>query len=241
MGTALLLTSGCSFSQVPSNAVTWPVHLQEILKCNAQHHGKAASGNGIISRSIIFHVSEALKKYKPEEILVGIMWSGADRHEFYSTDTTVDTNRFGDGISVESENPVRITSNNRNFYLLNNHWDNVSTKTYFKYFYDDIGSKIYTIEHILRTQWFLKLTGINYFMMTYGADAMPSKDEQLHPDIKPLYDMVDFANFVDAPPMSTWTKKSKDPSSDGHPNTMQHKVFTQIFIIPHLKKKMLIE
>lgn len=242
MNTTLLVTSGCSFSQVPNNAETWPVHLQNHLKCDAQHHGKGASGNGIISRSIIFHISEALKKYKPEEILVGIMWSGADRHEFYSTGTTVDTNYFGNENSVSYENPARITSSNRNFYLLNNHWNDISTKTYFKYFYDEIGSKIYTLEHILRTQWFLKLAGVKYFMMTYGSGSLPSKIEVEHPDIQPLFNMIDFDNFVDAPPMYTWAKESRIPyPEDGHPDTLHHIEFTYNYIIPHLKKKMFIE
>lgn len=246
MNPVLLITSGCSFSQVssqkPDSAETWPIHLQRHLNCDAQHHGKCASGNGIISRSVIFHVSEALKKYKPEQILVGIMWSGADRHEFYSTDTAIDTEQFGDDISIGCENPARITSSNRNFYLINNHWDDISTKTYFKYFHDDIGSKIYTLEHILRTQWFLKLTGVNYFMMTYGPDSMPSESELSHPDIKPLHDMIDFTNFTNAPNMTTWAKRSRIPfSADGHPSTTHHTKFTQDFIIPHLKKKMLIE
>ena len=88
-----LITAGCSYSQVPNRDVTWPVHLNEYLKPEKVYYlGQGAAGNGIISRKVIHALTEALKTYRPEEILVGIMWSGFNRRDIYSRkslDTTI--------------------------------------------------------------------------------------------------------------------------------------------------------
>ena len=84
----LLITSGCSFSEAINHDITWPVHLTQYLNCEAVHLGRGSAGNGIISRTIVHAVITALKSYKPEELLVGIMWSGYSRHEFFLTPHT---------------------------------------------------------------------------------------------------------------------------------------------------------
>ena len=87
----LLITSGCSFSECihyenPAFKKNWPIHLAESLKeFGYTEHislGLPSQGNGLISRGIIYNVIEALKKYKPEDILVGVMWSGSNRHDY---------------------------------------------------------------------------------------------------------------------------------------------------------------
>jgi hypothetical protein len=85
--TKLLITSGCSFSECISPAVkTWPKHLaKELIDYTHQSYAMGSQGNGLISRGIVYGVNEALKTHSPEDILVGVMWSGTDRHDFRCT------------------------------------------------------------------------------------------------------------------------------------------------------------
>ena len=96
----LLITGGCSFSQVQGQPdpyldedkkvwpnCTWPLHLEEALKPEFHTHtGMAAAGNEIISQRIINKVNKALKDgFSPNDMLVGIMWSAADRLSLMSS------------------------------------------------------------------------------------------------------------------------------------------------------------
>ncbi len=82
-----LITAGCSYSQPVNADITWPIHLQNKLKsvrCVA-HQGHGAAGNSTISRKVISNVLAALKQgVSPDQMLVGIMWSGSDRQSHYS-------------------------------------------------------------------------------------------------------------------------------------------------------------
>lgn len=77
------ISAGCSYSQVPNRDITWPVHVQKAfgLETNEVYHSASGgTGNRIISRKVIHAVTQALKTHKPEDLLVGILWSGCDRH-----------------------------------------------------------------------------------------------------------------------------------------------------------------
>jgi hypothetical protein len=235
----LLITAGCSFTQYPNKDISWSYHLSEHMGCETLYLGQGAAGNGIISRHVIFQTLEALKKYKPNEILVGIMWSGANRHEFYHTET-VPHHSIIMG-SDKHRNPIKINKEH-NFYILNNHWDDESTQTYFKYFHNEVGSYISTIEHILRVQWFLKLHNIPYFMTKYARDVLPESQQNIwmqdHSDIRYLYNQIDFSNFLNVNNCLDWARDESGfdfaRPPDPHPSTEQHKAFTERIIIPHL-------
>ena len=68
----LLITGGCSFSQVPNTDVTWAKHLEQHL--DPDHHrdtGKGATGNEIISHRVIYKVNKALEQgFNTEDIMV---------------------------------------------------------------------------------------------------------------------------------------------------------------------------
>ena len=235
----LLITAGCSVTQYPNKDTTWAYHLGSYMGCETLYLGQGAAGNGIISRHVIFQTLEALKTYKPNEILVSIMWSGADRHDIYHTEN-VPHHHIDNGME-NYRNPVKI-NNQHNFYILNNHWDDESTQTYFKHFYNDIGSYLYTIEHILRVQWFLKLHNIPYFMTKFSKGVLPESEwrESIknHSDIRYLYDQIDFSNFLNVDNCEDWARYESGfefaRPPDPHPSTEQHKAFTERVIIPHL-------
>lgn len=236
-----LITSGCSFSQVPNADVTWPVHLGKLLNCEVDYNGRGAAGNGIISRSIVYAVTNALQKYKPEEILVGVMWSGYDRLDYYHRNPPLKYCEINSGNPYYT-NPQFI-ADDFNYILINKHWDDESTHTYFKNFYNDEYAIILTLEHILRVEWLLKSYNIPYFMTTYAGDVLPignNKRFLTNKDIEYLYNMIDFKNWLSVLNMDQWAltsglKYSRPP--DTHPSTEMHEVYTKNIIVPHLKFK----
>ena len=80
----ILITSACSFGETHSGECqTWPAHLNKILQPSLWTNCSMGSqGNGLISKKVIYQISQH-NDY--DDILVGIMWSGVDRHEFYTT------------------------------------------------------------------------------------------------------------------------------------------------------------
>lgn len=238
--TKLLITAGCSFSEPPNS---WTQVLSEITGIKTLFLGHPAGSNGIISKKTIYNTVESLKTYRPHELLVGIMWSGANRSEFYSQDQV-------EPYGFQFHNPLTIVRD-KNYYLLNTHWDSEYCDIHYKKFYNIVGSVIKTIEHILNVQWFLKSQNIPYFMTEYFKDVF-ERDYTMfyngsyikvvdHPDVKYLYDLIDFSHWIDAEDCQTWvTKYSNLPfpkPNDVHPSYEQHKIYTEQVIIPFLKRK----
>jgi hypothetical protein len=233
-----LITGGCSFSECISPWIkTWPIHLAEFLP-EYKHISKAmgSQGNGLISRSIIYQVSELLKTTASDDILVGIMWSGPDRHDFYLTHPRV--NDVGDGWM---ENPINFIPNNqKNWVIMNWGWKFDYEKQYYSNYHDIIGSYIYTLEHILRTQWFLKLNNIKYFMSTYTGEVLPDI-VKTNKDTQHLNDMINYDHFLPVIGEYEWCRDSSGlafpVAGDNHPSIEQHKLFTDNVIIPFLQSK----
>lgn len=230
-----LITSGCSYSQVPNTDITWPVHLKDKLKIDTEFHAKGAAGNGIISRTIIYNVTKNLEKFKPEEILVGIMWSGLDRFEIYKDKKDIEYTKINSGTFYC--NPQSII-NSKNYILINNNWTDELSKIYYKNIYSDEWASIVNLEHILRTQWFLQNKNIKYFMTTYDDDGFPKQN--LNEDVQFLLGLIDFSNWIDIKNMGDWSRKTGLPfrqQDDSHPSTEMHKLYVEQHIIPHLKNK----
>lgn len=257
------ISTGCSFTEVPfvelngisdpdlslyphPKALSWPVHVNNHLtNCIPLYKGKGGSGNGIISRTTIYEVNSALKKYNPEDILVGVMWSGAYRQELYSTDPKLEFHAVNN-CTVNQNNPASV-GGSYSFYKVMPYWNDELSTWYYKNIYDDIGAYIETLENILRVQWFLKSHKIRYFMTSYFPEVFPKTDELLnHIDIKYLYDMIEFNEFLDVDNEYEWCVRKQDPKIESwdpygaripHPNTKLHKAFADEVIIPHLQKK----
>lgn len=231
-----LITGGCSFSECISPWIeTWPKHLANFLK-EHKHTSTAMSsqGNGLISRRIIYQVSEALKTTNSNDILVGIMWSGPDREDFYFTKSPAVVKE-----DDYMENPTRFVSDSVGSWLIiNHHWKTALAQNYYRHFHDMVGQYIYSCEHILRTQWFLKMHNIKYFMTTYTNKVF---NKTTHLDVKHLYDQIDFAQFLPVAGEYEWCKEFSGLSfpveGDIHPSSEQHRLFTEQVIMPFLTKK----
>ena len=57
--------------------------LKEINDYNLLNVAMPCQGNHIIAQKVIYNVNQQLKTKKSEEIIVGVMWSGVDRHNFF--------------------------------------------------------------------------------------------------------------------------------------------------------------
>lgn len=234
----MLITSGCSFSDYRHG--TWPNHLDKLLTEHTPNHlGLMSQGNGIISRKLIYKVTELLKKNNADELLVGIMWSGPHRYDYYNTFYHRDIKNPIDSID-QIENPTGFVNNEKNWIILNGHWDNVSCKLYYKFFHDPVFGYVTTMEHILRTQWFLEKHNIKYFMTTY-TDEVFDMSFISNPEVEYLYRQINFDTFLPVSSEYEWCRdfsNIKFPvDGDKHPGTEQHKAFTEQVIIPFLKEK----
>ena len=246
----ILITSGCSFSECISTFVdTWPRHLARLLP-NYEHKSYAmgSQGNGLISRSIIYGVVEALKTYNPEDILVGVMWSGSNRHDFRCHDGNelhFVQNKIYDGWI---ENPTRfVNDSDKNWVILNVNWQNLEAKTYYRMFHDQIGHSIYSIEHILRVQYFLQKHNIKYFFTDYSDHNLVLEEDINHSEINYLYNLIERENYLPVSSEHRWcceNSKHLHLWPEGwerthwiHPKTEMHKEFVDQVIIPWLTER----
>lgn len=231
----VLIASGCSYTQGPHN---WPVPLASSLNCQIQNYAEISVGNGRISRSVIYGVTEALKTFQNSDILVGVVWSGNNRREFYQS--TIDTPQIS---THNVPNPHGFIDSEKNWVTVNHHWDDFYSKEFYKYFHDDVESEIITLEHILRTQWFLEKNQIKYFMSTFAPGVLPASTNK---STQHLLDLVDFSKFLKIKSVMEWCiEDSGIPISDYdkgqptidsmHPTIEHSKKFAEDVIIPFIR------
>jgi hypothetical protein len=238
----ILITSGCSFTN-PKNA--WPDHLSKKLDFNLENIAFTSQGNGLISRKLIYTISQ-IPKSNLDDIIVGVMWSGIDRSERFIEPTG---DRFFKLEEFKNEYITSVIPNYKNWRLMMSDWiKHVDCKLHYEIFNNEISSKIYTIEHILRTQWFLEKHNIKYFMTTY-MDIFKDKNSNDYPDVKYLYDMIDFSKFLPVSGCFEWVKENYPKEFrefdkngnviDFHPTDFGHEKFTDEVIIPYIEEKKL--
>ena len=234
----ILLTSGCSFAECISDHIdTWPRHLQRYINIPMISKGLGSQGNGLISRSIIYEVDRLLKQgHSAEDMLVGIMWSGYNRWDYY-------WHKDDRGLDWKPENTEVCMSNPTNFinddhegdWIITNHgWK--SAKDYYKHYYDDTWGQIQTLEHVLRTQWFLEKHKIRYFMMPYMDEVFQLADRQ---SCQYLFDQIDWNTFATQQGCSEYLSNKDATLIDDtlHPTTEGHATYTKEVLIPYLTTK----
>lgn len=256
----VLITGGCSFSICFENDVsTWPIHLYKILQQHGytEHISKAmgSQGNGLISRGIIYAVSKALESYNPEDILVGVMWSGSNRLDYRCANT--DLLSFGK-MNTDGwiENPTGFVDEaDKKWVIMNPNWNILEAQTYYKFFHDYVGSTIYSLEHILRTQYYLKSKNVKYFFTDFvdnniidstSQEVVNSKIEYEH-----LVKELDRDNYLPVSSEHRWLYENSITKEEYHkrhlyngrmsqwvhPNHDEHKEFVDQIIVPYLKSR----
>lgn len=258
MADKLLITSGCSFSECISTHIdTWPRHLYRQLNSDGrwQHKSYAmgSQGNGLIARSALYGVVEALKHYKPEDILVGVMWSGSNRHDYRYEHVEELEFIKNDVHNGWIKNPTSFVQNAEDkWVILNVNWSdkeasNYEAQTYYKMFHDIIGHSIYSLEHILRLQLFLQKNNIRYFFTDYCDENIVTDYNSTHEEISYLLNLIDRSHYLPVSSEHRWLYENSkyhhlwDNSwKNGnclHPINEQHAEFVQEVILPWLKEK----
>lgn len=234
----ILITGGCSFSDTTTNDKTWPFWLAEKIKFQkVVHTGFKSQGNGMISRKVIHAVHNVLKENSSDDLLVGIMWSGPDRHEQYINHKIV----LEDNIDNWFANPITFVDNDPGSWVIYNaHWKIPYAKNYYKFIHDSIFSQIQTLEHVIRVQNYLKLHKIKYFMSTYTSSVFSLKN---NPNLDHLYEQIDFDKFLPVEGEFEWVRDYSNlplpylsGPGDNHPSPAQHNLFVENVIQPFLKQ-----
>lgn len=230
------IASGCSFT---FETWCWPRYVIEHYDMNLINVGLGSQGNGLISKKVIYKVQELLKQgMNPDDMFVGIMWSGVDRFSVYIDDTTPRHN-----IDGWSENPTSVTgdSNDAHWLILNAHWETKEAKHWYGYLNSYGGSLVRTMEYILLTQWFLEKHNIKYFMTNFMTTYKEHPGWLDLPDIKYLYDMIDFSKVIDIDGQYEWVRDNCDDSEydcfgtdKQHPTAWGHEEFAKKVIIPYM-------
>lgn len=253
-----LITSGCSFTQTELPCMNikfnaWPQQLATKHNLNLINYGFFATGNSMIARTLIYGVSKFLKRKESKDLLVGVMWSGQDRHAVFSEDARRPA-KYNMPIGPRNfiRNPVDVLHPNTQFTDIGG-WINLTHGTdnlkefpyqdlntnWYKNFNNRTFSEITTLENILWTQNFLELHNIDYFMSGFTDDSLNfnTNDE----NINWLYELIDWDKFISTG-MHEWCKEKnllKD-DDDKHPSEEGHIKYAEQFIEPHLKARSLI-
>jgi hypothetical protein len=241
MSYQLFISGGCSasFTHPTYRHRSWPVHVAQLLGCEHRDVALPAHGNGMISRRVMYAVEQALKSHSATDILVGVFWSAADRHEFYNDQVVkdwVDHTYWGNPTSLNRYDPS--TKTNKHWVSINPSHSKQYAETYYRVFHNFIDSEIKTCEHILRTQWYLEKHGIRYFMSTFTEETFRRLD---HPEVSWLYDQIDQLVFLPVKGIYEWAVDSSGLEFEAddltHPTTAQNQLFTEKVIWPFLKER----
>jgi len=235
-----LVTAGCSFSETvnwynhhnPDNR-TWPIHLAEKLDVTHYSESMGGQGNGLICRRAMYRISQLLKTVPAEQILVGVMWTGRDRFDFYF-ERPIEFTTNHDGWM---ENPTRVADDAPGgWVILNPHWTHEHNAPWYRHYYNEVASQIYSLEYILNLQTYLKLHGIKYFMTSSFALQWDESLRQ-NPNCKWLWDQIDMSHWLPVQSERHWVMANcPNPDRDNyHPHSWQHEKFVDAVIMPWLE------
>jgi hypothetical protein len=272
----ILITSGCSFTfekwmdfseyskrirtrsveskKYTDTAKKWPFYTAEYFKWKLNNSAMGSIGNGLIAKKLIYHVHKALKNYKPEEIIVGVQWSGSDRHETYmGTDEEMDIKWVSEFSTINigntrrdniAEFPVKLSEDmveDQRRWLIHHPTNrDPLSKIYYKNFSSEMGGGINTLYNILAVQSFLELRHIKYFMTTH-VDFF----KYFHFDddeIRYLWDEIKLENFLPVNGCEEWLREHEPKENewvlfDGHPTKKGQEEFAKQVIIPYIKER----
>jgi hypothetical protein len=256
----VVATSGCSFSDTQNwrSYKTWPKQLADQLNIKDWfNEGRGGQSNNLIRMRIIYRVSELLKTYKPEDILVGVMWSGPDRVGIHFDKNILNEDKTGK-VWVDAYNFIPESLDTVWKPLLLSH-EGVLQKQYYKYFHNPIGGVISTLHDILYTQKFLESAGVKYFMTNAwnifefkwdhwgqykGTSETKNQNIGSHPDLaKPdlkwISDLIEWSKFIPVEGEWEWISQlnpNRDYIKEHHPSEEEHYEFTKQIIIPFLNE-----
>ena len=261
-----LITSGCSFTDTHCKTVTWPIPLKNSLSdIILTDYGLSSSGNNMIARQAIYGTNKLLSQgVDTKDILVGVMWSGAGRHDFFYSGDAKElldyVSRFCGLTDYEKNyrglrNPYKfIRESVGNWILQNQNWPDIfSQLASARDNYDS--QAINTYERILWLQNYLQNIGVDYFFTSYyGWGTFPfidKKESELPADIRWMHKLVDWSKWLPVDGEFEWCYDNgfthfgteglaENRRTPKHPTDEMHEQFVRDVILPHLKSRNII-
>lgn len=243
-----LVASGCSFTHEKPDD-TWVTHLSKDFKLKKYNYARSSMGNGLIARTTAYGVSKLLSEGIPaEEILVGVMWSGFTRVDFYSEENPK-LNYEEDSI-FKNHNPVKFVEAPGAGWVIggNGNWTSPIIQNYFLNFWSAEGQSINTLEKVLWLQDFLERRNIKYFfssyLKTWKGNTSPNTtwmSDQidwsvlLPSEFDWLYERFGRSDYFRASDMERYNDPFKWDA--WHPSAKGHRIYTDEVIMPYLRKK----
>ena len=245
----IIITSGCSFSDVGSVNKTWPLHLQDLTqdKYDKFHHlGACGQGEDYISRSVICKVNQLLKDNNSDDIFVIVGWSGLQRRAILvNNDTTKMHYRFKDWKmgNPETMRGVPIGS-----------WQDFDEE-YLKLLTEE-QNIIISLEHMIRTQDFLKVRNIDYKFFGFNnlfanlneqnflTKGRGARIDRKYPNTSYLFDIMDWDKWWfhnEFGGLAEWVNDNIKDGFDGygkntgHPLANSQRLFTKEVVLKWIK------
>ena len=251
----IFITSG---SGLIKNDYSWLYVCKEKLNYELYDLTEEKIGNALIARKLIYKVNELIKTHKTDDIIVGIMWTIPDIHERYVSDGKNDSYIGKSDIKF-----YNVVNDINNWRVLNHEFISSSEdcELYYKVIYNKLQSYVLSLEHILRTQWFLKKLGIKYFMTSHldifhkyenyfkiynlkNLEKFNKKYYDLgilnYDEVHYLYNTIQMNMFLPVEGMLEWIQNNH-PNEGFYdiekliPNSFGHNKFSTEVIIPFLK------
>ena len=165
------------------------------------------------------------------------MWTGRDRFDFYFEQPV----EFTTNIDGWMENPTRVVDKAPGgWVILNPHWKHEHNAPWYRHYYNEVASQIYTLEHILNLQRFLKINQVPYFM-TENYGAVFSEKDKNNPNVSWLWEQIDWDCFLPIENEHAWVNEHCPTGENNfHPRSEQHEQFVNQVILPWLKEKNLL-
>lgn len=242
----VLLTSGCSFTECygwddnhnPDNR-TWPIWLREKLTDRTHYsEGFGGQGNNLIAQRTQYRIEQLLKTHQPNDILVGIMWSGSDRWECYKTEDHDFPRVLG-----ELHNPIKFIEPVPNittgsWIMMHPQYIHEHNDLFYKKFYDPVWMQIMTLQSIIHTQRYLREKGINYFM-SQAFNTCLDRGRRNDVNTSWLWDQIDFDTWLPVDSMKEWCDQNCPiPNVNNfHPRSEQCEQFVNQVVVPWLTEK----
>ena len=262
-----IITGGCSFSIANTKQTeTWAGSLEQNLpKFSYRHTGYHAQGQELIQKKISIALIEELENYKPEELLVIVMWSGIERKAFYIDNVSIVDDLVNTWIKNKSfgmvdqflnlynyipTEDIRQISDNGFIYNRNGGWyscqqnfrDHSLTKEYFNSYETDIGPTTISLENMVFLQNLCKVKNVRFFQMYYMDNVFKTLyDNRENLNVKYLYNQLDHDTILSTVGMYDYLKNKKDMNlfteDKLHPSPSGAKLFIDEVLIPKLIEK----
>lgn len=257
-----LITAGCSFS---TEKTTWTDYLAEHLNVsNAVYMGLASSGNQLIARKAVYAVSQQLATgVEPNDILVGIMWSGPSRMAWFieEPDLPDASQHYPETLGSFLQPPHKFIDGATGAWIIGNpHFgSDWSREYYWGRYCNSTAQQIMTYEAILLVQSLLKSHNIDYFMTTF-TDTVFLDTDDTDPNISWMRNIIDWQNWLPITGCLEWCnyyaehKQSLEVTQPWlldsqaahdeippwgharHPERSEYEIFTDTVILPFLEK-----